>query len=436
MKKEPIRKTFPKIRVVVVNGEKLFQVDARRTNTGGKREYFTKQHEAEKRANAIAADYMATGTEGLAFSADLRFMATAGAAMLEPYGATILQACEHYRDLLKSRKEAQASALVPFLAEQWSKDKASGKLKKLRPRTLKDIAQTKDILVTAFAGVRILDLTATKIESYLDKQPVGLQRKYNLCSLFSQFFNWCIAKDYITKNPTEKIEIEVGGRDVAIFKPSEAEHILEVCEKRFPAYVHYHAISLFAGLRPEECQALKWENIHLEEKTIHVLAETSKIKEARNVHIEDVLALWLEKYMPEEPKGFVTPQVNFKKYTLQIHMAAGYQGTRVNKVNGQLIYTKVNPDASLWPQDVMRHCYGTYWLAKHGNRAQLAEYMGNSLQIIKKHYKKVVSKSQAEAYWKLRPDRKPELHLSREEIRAARARRVAAAVATEAPPEV
>jgi len=28
------------------------------------------------------------------------------------------------------------------------------------------------------------------------------------------------------------------------------------------------------------------------------------------------------------------------------------------------------------PRDVLRHSYGSYWLVKHKNRAQLAENMG------------------------------------------------------------
>lgn len=141
-------------------------------------------------------------------------------------------------------------------------------------------------------------------------------------------------------------------------------------------------------------RCVRWrlrESIHLEEQTITVLAETSKTKETRNVHIEPTLMAWFEEHKPAKLSGFVTPQTNFKKRTLTLHTDAGYRG------NG------LNTDRPEWSQDVLRHSYGSYWLAKFKNRGQLAESMGNSLQIIKKHYKRVVSKSDCAEYWRIVP---------------------------------
>ena len=91
-----------------------------------------------------------------------------------------------------------------------------------------------------------------------------------------------------------------------------------------------------------------------------------------------------------------------------------------------------NLDASTWPQDVLRHSYGSYWLGKYKQRAVLAEHMGNSLQIIKKHYRQVVSKSAVAEYWRITPtyDGKYETfhQPSEEEGQRMRAARLAAAV--------
>ena len=100
MKKELVRTTWPKIRVVEIKGQKFFQVDARKTGTNGKQESFSDREEAQERAAAIAAEFAANGNEGLALPADLRFMALKGDEILKPYGKSILQACEFYRDYL------------------------------------------------------------------------------------------------------------------------------------------------------------------------------------------------------------------------------------------------------------------------------------------------------------------------------------------------
>ena len=94
-------------------------------------------------------------------------------------------------------------------------------------------------------------------------------------------------------------------------------------------------------------------------------------------------------YNPTEASGYVTKQENFTNAIKQLRAAAGY------KCNGK------NEGAPEWPVDVVRHSYGSYHLAKYGNRALLAELMGNSVQIIKKHYKVVVSKSAVEQYWSI-----------------------------------
>ena len=53
--------------------------------------------------------------------------------------------------------------------------------------------------------------------------------------------------------------------------------------------------------------------------------------------------------------------------------------------------------------DGLRHTYATYWLKIHQNRNQLAELIGNSAEIIGRHYVKPVTKKDAEAFWKLLP---------------------------------
>jgi integrase len=392
MKTETIRKTWPKIRTVEIKGEWFYQVDARRAGTSGRRETFTKKTEAEKRAAQIESDFAGNGNEGLAMSADLRAAALKGEGILAKYGKTVWQAVEFYRDFLEGKKAAEESALVETLADLWRAEKEGGKNRVLRPATLKDIRLAADLIGRAFAGQKILDVTTASIQKYLDGLNVGMQRKFNVWNLLSQFLNWCVKHEYIAKNPALKIEIEVEGKDVAIFSAAEAERILALCVERFPFLTTYHAICLFGGLRPEECQALKWEQIHLDERTITVLAETSKIKETRNVHIEETLFLWLSQTPAKDRKGYVTPQTNLTNYLLKLHVAAGYRGAGENM------------DKESWPQDVLRHSYGSYWLAKNGNRAQLAEYMGNSLQIIKKHYKQVVSKTETAKYWAILPE--------------------------------
>ena len=87
----------------------------------------------------------------------------------------------------------------------------------------------------------------------------------------------------------------------------------------------YHAISLFAGLRHSECQLLTWENVNPKEKTVTVLATTSKTKETRNVPIEGNLLTWIEEFALAKPHWLVTPAANFAKRIKAFHAALEYR---------------------------------------------------------------------------------------------------------------
>ena len=53
--------------------------------------------------------------------------------------------------------------------------------------------------------------------------------------------------------------------------------------------------------------------------------------------------------------------------------------------------------------DVLRHSFASYWLAIHKNLAELAEHMGNSAKIIGKHYRRVMSLAEAQAWFEILP---------------------------------
>jgi hypothetical protein len=149
-------------------------------------------------------------------------------------------------------------------------------------------------------------------------------------------------------------------------------------------------VQLFGGLRPYEAARLQWERIHFDTGQIEVLAETSKTRETRFVELEPLLTEWLLPF--RLPDGLITGPL-FAKTLRAVKAAAGF--------------TFGEDQSRPWPKDVLRHCYGSYWLAVHKDRAHLAELMGNSLQVIKTHYKRAIPSDVAEGFWKLTPAQAP-----------------------------
>lgn len=375
-------------------GERFYQVDARRKGTDGKRETFPTQQAAEKRAAEIAEEFNLNGREGLSLNLELRAGALQGRRILEPYGKTVLQACEFYRAHLEAERQRLASYTIESLADEWYEFKASGRERELRKETLRGIRYGRNLLKEVFRGKRILEISTVEIRSYLDGLKVSKLRKHNINSRWSQFFNWAIANGYVSENPCALVKIHANLKKVATFTPADAQRLMTICETKFPEMTLFFALALFAGLRPDnesEAQNLVWEDVDLESRTIFIHAEKTKVKEDRSVPIEENLLHWLTAYRPKNPKGLVTVGTNFKKRRQAVHVAMGYQA------QGK------NADASSWPQDITRHSYCSYSLAMGLTKGQVAENSGNSPKIIKKHYKKVLPKSAALAYWGIVP---------------------------------
>lgn len=425
-----LRKTFPKVRIVTIKGETLYVVDARKKGTAGKREYFYTQKEALERAGAIEDELGLHGTEAL-ISSKLRNMALEGEALLKPYGKTVMDGILFFKAHLDAEAAKSDSRTITSLATDWANNKENGSNRVLKAITVKGIKKHAKLLQELWGSKRILDFTEADFQTYLDGLKLGQRRKFNLRSLTSQFFNWCIAKKYCKTNPVEKIEISVPRSKIHILKPEEAKQHLKVCETMHPDYTLYVAISLFAGLRPMECKLLQWENINLEEKQITVLDSTSKVAETRNVPIEDNLLLWLNAHKGER-KGFVTRQANFINNMRAVRGDMGYKAVifAAKRIEGkvQSIGTTVNPNGPEWPEDVYRHSYASYWLAKNKDRAHLAEHMGNSIQIIKRHYKAVIANSAQEAFWNLKPGLQEPMPANEKAAKATRAKKLGAIV--------
>jgi len=381
-----IRKNWPKIRIVTIKGETFYQVDARKTGTNAKREHFKVKKEAEKRASELAGELTTAGVEGFSLTYEKRSIVLEAERLLAPYGSNILEAVKYFIDSKKKVESLTTQQTIKTVAYAWYTDKAHNPLKKLRPKTCKDILQAYNRLDEAFGTKKITEPTKEDFEKYLKGLDVSQRRLFNLRSLFSQFFNWAIEKKYCMINPLEEIEICVDEKDVEIYQPETIVEMFKVLKKdEHVSLLPYYAILTFAGLRPTEGELLTWENIHLEEKQITVLGRTSKVKETRNVPIEENLLEMLKNWKGKKT-GNVLAKKNQRPNIDAFKLAAGFNCE----------------DGIKWIPDGLRHTYASYWLGKNSDRAKLAENMGTSLKMITKHYKKIVKQSDVQKFWEIR----------------------------------
>ena len=68
--------------------------------------------------------------------------------------------------------------------------------------------------------------------------------------------------------------------------------------------------------------------------------------------------------------------------------------------DGSLIRKAIVDD---WPHNALRHSFGSYHYGKYRDENRTAAEMGNSPAVVFRHYRALVKREAADAFWTLRP---------------------------------
>jgi integrase len=152
---------------------------------------------------------------------------------------------------------------------------------------------------------------------------------------------------------------------------------------------------LFAGLRASEVQKLDWSEVDFESGLIRVPAAKSKTAQRRQVPIAENLAAWIRPLA--NLRGAVTP-LGLRKLFDKCRRTAGFgaPGTETDEEK------KAGIKLIEWPQNAMRHSFGTYRLEECHDAARVSLEMGNSPQMVFAHYRQLVKPKDANRYWAIK----------------------------------
>ena len=200
-----------------------------------------------------------------------------------------------------------------------------------------------------------------------------------------QLFNFAKGK-YIPegeKSVAQKLpfDVETPG-EVQIWTPEEAKLLLD---QALPEELPFFAIAMFSGIRTCEICRMDWSQVRPhpdpDESHIEVKAAGSKKQLGRRiVPILPALAAFLEKTgVPKS--GRIVPNSNMQ-------------------TRQELLALRTGLD---WKYNGCRHSFGSYRMADIKNVYQVAEEMGNSPAMVKKHYFQAVTKAEAARFWAIRP---------------------------------
>jgi integrase len=341
---------------------------------GGKRHFCKTLAEAENIATAAANLRDAHGT------------ASYHNDELAQYGLTIQDAVTAQLKLLRA-------ARAPKPLQEALEEFRESKLREgLRANSLKAVLWE----ITRFVdetgpGIPVAEISIAQLEAYLKSSltpgTFNTRRKHLVT-----FLNFALKRGWIEKNHALNISLRIERYEVHILTPEQVARLLLACdvlqEPARSSMRAYIALAAFAGIRPEELHRLNWRDIDLEHNTIYIGKSVSKVNDDRNVPITENLRAWLLSI--EHRTGVIAPASSFRRRFNTIRPVAGFRTWKC-------------PKGDPWHHDVLRHTYGSCWLAIHQNRPLLAEHMGNSVRIITKHYKRMVSRGQADAWFGVFP---------------------------------
>jgi integrase len=283
---------------------------------------------------------------------------------------------EHYQDPLDPIK--LTDAVDRFI------DEAEGR--NLRPETVNNLKFRLGALVEFTPESRLVwQILPEHIKAFLQRKngkARGFRTIRNDQLALSNFFNWAKTNRHCTTNPMEAVQnVKVDRKKPGIFDAATVRRLLNAAvEYEDGKTVPYFVLGLFCGLRPTEAARLTWDKIDLTDKLITIETDGTKVRggSERFVPISDNAVVWL------------TPHA-LKRTPLAIDR----EGFEAVKTLAKL---------DKWPQDVLRHTALSNHLAQHHHEGLTAEFAGNSVEVIKRFYRRAIKPKDAEEFWTITPD--------------------------------
>ena len=259
----------------------------------------------------------------------------------------------------------------------------------------KDYVTALKLSLTQFAKGReslsINKITLADVEMFLDSK--NLASRASLRSRLSTLFNFAVRRGYRLDNPCKRLEpIRTTYRPPEIFKTAQFKAAVQWIEANAPLGLAWFALSCLCGLRPEEAEQTTAKEIHFGEGYVVVEAQTTKVRQRRVVYPREEAMAFLKWARDNGGNLPLDPQV--RKRMIAGVVWKSKDGTKRRPGLRDALGFKA------WPKDITRHTAASYWLASGVSAATVSEMLGNSERVLKRDYKALVTRAQAEEFWK------------------------------------
>ncbi len=277
----------------------------------------------------------------------------------------------------------------------------------LRERSLKDFRSRASKLAYVFEDVPIKAVSLSDLTDWLKGLGLKPRSTKNYLSITGEILRYACQKQYVKESPLDRLtdveRKELIGRDESDNQPS----ILTIEETRRlldGAFRHSDlellgpvVLGLFCGIRIEELKKLEWTDVKDTDEfpIVTISHKIAKKRRIRNVDIPEVAVRWLS--LITERKGIVAKGNHHDAYRRRFTKLLELTGFGSKDSNGKW--------TSNWKTNAMRHSFGTYHFALHGNANETSRLLGHKSndQILFEHYRALATKGQGQAFFSIEP---------------------------------
>jgi integrase len=349
-------------------------IDGFKVNGRRRRLYFKSKEEARIHLSELQARIHREGEAAWSLSHEERVDAANALELLRPRGVSLIDAARHYAAHLdaKSRSIMFAELRDRFLAAK--------KADNISQAHLRDLKMRLGWFAESFGQRLVSEITSREVDDWLRSLPYAPQGRANTRAVLHNAFNFAALHDYVATNPVTKThKVKVPEREIEVLTAAQMRALL----KHAPdSIIPYIAIGGFAGLRDSEVKGLKWEDVHLDRKTLYV---RSRFKTGRRwVDLSDNLIRWLQPYA--KAIGPVVPVYG--------------------RVASQLRHDAAQAAGFKWPKNGLRHTFGSAHAVIFQDVPRTSVQMGNTPATLIEHYRNLITpEAAAEWFGIVPPDR-------------------------------
>lgn len=400
-----IREVLNRHRGAAFGGSFLVTVPSKLTGKLRDRQQFKSKDAAEEWAEKTFTGYRKQGQGFFELTEEERRDVAANVPLLRKHGLKLAEVVQFA--IKRMRSEGRDKTVQQVIDELVLSKEQRHTRGDLRERSFRDFKHRAQKFADGFQDRIAAEVTGEEIKNWLNGRKLGARSNQNYLAIVGEVFHYAGQKRYVGFSPLEDLTDAErkelcgrGGLDVepSILTPDQAEQLLAAAMAN-PDLGLLAAVTLglFCGLRTEELKRLDWSHVRFTDAQpiVTVTAEIAKKRRIRHVEIPANALQWLS--LSGTREGSVAGNLYVSHYQKRFR--------KLQKLAGFTMKDEAGETVSTWETNAMRHSFGSYHYALHGNPLETSRLLGHkaSDQVLFDHYRALATKEQAQAYFAITP---------------------------------